>query len=121
MNDGAGMADKQFLFSGLIKLHILHHACRAEIYGAAISDELSRHGYQLSDGTLYPILHGLEEKGLLRSRLQRNGKESRRFYEVTTEGREALDAARMKVQGLFGELFEEDGRSDLQQRKPSVR
>ena len=113
------MVDKQFLFSGLIKLHILHHACKGEIYGAAIREELSRHGYQLSDGTLYPILHGLEERRLLRSRLHRNGKESRRFYEATPEGREALDSARIKVQELFGELFEEDGGSNLSQPQSS--
>jgi PadR family transcriptional regulator len=103
------MADKEFLFSGLIKLHILHHACRGPIYGAAISEELARHGYELSGGTLYPLLHGLEEKGLLSSRLQRNGKQSRRLYEATQAGREALAAARTKVQELFGELFENEG------------
>lgn len=113
------MADKQFLFSGLIKLHILHHACKQEIYGAAIREELARHGYHLSDGTLYPILHGLEERRLLRSRLQRNGKESRRFYEATPEGCEVLDSAKIKVQELFGELFEEDGDSNLPQPESS--
>jgi DNA-binding PadR family transcriptional regulator len=102
------MADKRFLFSGLVKLHILHSACNESIYGASISEELSRHGYRLSTGTLYPLLHGLEKKGYLRSRLQRNGKQSRRLYEVTAEGREALAAARVKVQELFGELFEHD-------------
>lgn len=106
------MADKQFLFSGLIRLHILYHACRQPIYGAEIIEELSRHGYQLSGGTLYPLLHGLEEKGFLRSRMHRNGRESRRFYEATLEGREALAAARLKVHELFGELFEEEGKSE---------
>jgi PadR family transcriptional regulator PadR len=117
------MADKEFLFSDLIKLHILHHACRKPVYGAAVSEELSRHGYQLSGGTLYPLLHGLEKKGFLRSRLQRNGKQSRRFYEVTQAGREALGTARTKIQELFGELFENEGavRSAPRRHRPSAK
>lgn len=102
------MADKEFLFSGLVKLHILHHACREPIYGAAITEELSRHGYHVSGGTLYPLLHGLEKKGFLRSRLKRNGNQSRRFYEVTPAGREALAAARTKVRELFSEVLENE-------------
>jgi len=47
------------LYSGLIRLHILYHACKEPIFGAAISEELSRHGYNMSPGTLYPMLHGL--------------------------------------------------------------
>jgi len=30
--------------------------------------ELSRHGYRLGPGTLYPLLHGMEAQGLLRSK-----------------------------------------------------
>jgi PadR family transcriptional regulator, regulatory protein PadR len=100
------MVDRE-LYSGLIRLHILHHACEGPIYGVGIIKELARHGYQLSPGTLYPILHGLEEKGYLRSSEERIGKQSRRFYRATPKGRKALDAAKGKVRELFGELFEE--------------
>jgi PadR family transcriptional regulator, regulatory protein PadR len=101
------MVDKEFLFSGLIRLHILYYASKEPIYGAGISEELERHGYKMSAGTLYPLLHGLEDRGLLRSRIERNGRESRRVYEATPEGCEAFHAASIKVRGLFGELFEE--------------
>ncbi len=37
------------------------------VYGLAMIEELRRHGYELSAGTLYPILHGLERKELLKS------------------------------------------------------
>jgi len=53
--------DDKDLWSGLIWLHVLHHACREPIFGADIIEELARHGYRLSPDTLYPPLHGLEE------------------------------------------------------------
>jgi PadR family transcriptional regulator, regulatory protein PadR len=55
--------DDRFLYAGLIRLHLLHHAAQEPIYGLAMIEELGRHGYRLSAGTLYPILHGLEAKG----------------------------------------------------------
>ena len=55
------------LYSGLIRLHVLHHASEEPIYGQGMIDELRRHGYHIGPGTLYPILHGLEGKGYLAS------------------------------------------------------
>ncbi len=101
------MEDHQ-LFSGLIRLHILHHACKEPIFGLGMIEELARHGYRLSAGTLYPLLHGLERKGYLRSFEKRSGNHSRRMYRATPAGRKALAAAKHKVQELFGELFEDD-------------
>ena len=69
-------------FNGFIRLHILYHAAKEPIYGAEITAELIRHGYRISQGTLYPTLHLLEEHGYLRcivredrveDRLQRTG------------------------------------------------
>lgn len=101
--------DDKDLYSGLIRLHILHHAAEEPIFGLAIIEELGRHGYKLSAGTIYPILHGLEKKGYLRSSEERAGKRFRRVYRATAKGRMALDSAKEKVRELFGELFEEDG------------
>jgi DNA-binding PadR family transcriptional regulator len=100
------MVDRD-LFSGLIRLHILHHAVHEPIFGAGIIEELERHGYKLSPGTLYPILHRLERKGYLYSYEERSGKQSRKFYRATVEGRAALEEAKEKVRELFGELFED--------------
>lgn len=99
--------DDRDLYAGLVRLHILHHACEGPIYGAWISAELARHGYRLSAGTLYPILHGLEEKGYIRSTNEREGKRSRKVYRATAAGRKALKTAKIRVRELFGELFEE--------------
>ena len=95
------------LYSGLIRLHILYHAVDEPIYGLGMIEELARHGYKLSPGTLYPLLHRLERKGYLRSRVMRNGQRARRLYRATGRGRQALREAREKVRELFGELFGE--------------
>ena len=99
------MTDKD-LYGGLIRLHILHHAAEEPIFGLGIIEELRRHGYEMSAGTLYPMLHGLEKKGYLRSRHERSGRRQRRVYEITKQGRVALAEARAKVEELFGELIE---------------
>ncbi len=99
------MTDKD-LYGGLIRLHILHHAAEAPIFGLGIVEELRRHGYEMSAGTLYPMLHGLEKKGYLISRQERTGRRARRVYEITEQGRVALAQARAKVKELFGELIE---------------
>ncbi len=101
------VSSNQF-YSGLIRLHILHHAVREPIFGTGIMEELARHGYKLSAGTLYPLLHGLETRGYLRSRQQRSGRSSRRLYRATAAGKRALIEAKYKVRELFGELFEDD-------------
>jgi DNA-binding PadR family transcriptional regulator len=98
--------DTQSLYSGLIRIHILFHACEGPIFGLGMIQELSRHGYRLSPGTLYPLLHGLEKKELLRSREVRNGKSRRREYSATRTGRQALRAAKKHVRELFGEIFD---------------
>ena len=99
--------DDRDLYSGLIRLHILHHACEDRIFGSAIIEELASHGYKLSPGTLYPLLHSLEEKGYLRSSEERDGRQRRRVYRATPKGRRVLTVAKGKVQELFSELFEE--------------
>jgi DNA-binding PadR family transcriptional regulator len=69
-------------------------------------EELAHHGYKISAGTLYPLLHGLERKGLLRSSEEKHGKTSRKLYTATPAGRRALAVAKKRVKELFGELFE---------------
>jgi DNA-binding PadR family transcriptional regulator len=98
------MTDRD-LYGGLIRLHLLHHACEEPLYGLSMIEELARHGYRLSPGTLYPILHGLEKKGYLRSTKRRLGRTARREYLITPAGRRALSDAMDKVFELFGELF----------------
>jgi hypothetical protein len=57
------VADRD-LYSGLIRLHVLHHAVEGPIFGLGMIEELARHGYRISPGSLYPLLQGLEKKGI---------------------------------------------------------
>ena len=77
------------------------------MYGLWLIEELGRHGYKLSSGTLYPMLHSMEEKGYLRSVEERSGKLARRVYRATALGEKVLDSAKRKVSELFTELFED--------------
>ena len=99
--------EHQELFAGLIRLHVLHHAAEGEIYGQWMIGELARHGYRISPGTLYPLLHGLEQKGYLESRQERVGQRNRRIYRATPVGRAALEMAKDKVRELFRESLAE--------------
>ncbi len=99
--------DDRDLYSGLIRLHVLHHAVKEPIFGLAMVEELARHGYRISPGTLYPLLHGLEQKGYLKSKEERNGKSLRKVYRATPRGKKALMATKDKVRELFHELIEE--------------
>lgn len=99
---------EQRLSGGFIRLHVLHHASHEPIFGLGIIEELGRHGYRLGPGTLYPILHGMEREGLLKSSPQRIGRTARRTYVSTAAGRKALRAAKRQVWELVEELFEEE-------------
>jgi PadR family transcriptional regulator, regulatory protein PadR len=94
----------QELLKGLIRLHILHHASEEEFYGQWMIHELARHGYTLSPGTLYPMLHGMERRGYLKSKKEQNGRTFRRLYRATALGREANRLAKIQVRELIGEL-----------------
>jgi DNA-binding PadR family transcriptional regulator len=94
------------LFLGFIKLHILHHAGREPVYGLWLIEELDRHGYRLSPGTLYPILHTLEGNGLLASEKRIVDGKLRKYYRLTSAGQEMLAQGRAKAEELLHELGE---------------
>ncbi len=96
------------LFGGLIRLHILHHACRKPVFGLGIMEELGHHGYKLGAGTLYPILHGMEKAGYLVSSNERVAGRNRRVYTATESGRLTLQIGKDRVRELLLELIEED-------------
>lgn len=89
---------------GFINIHILHHAAVEPFYGSWMIDELNHHGYDMSAGTLYPILHALEADGLL-SREDRlvDGK-IRKYYAITELGSTVLSKARIQAGELYKEI-----------------
>ena len=92
------------LYAGLIRLHVLHHAVKEPVYGLAMIEELGRHGYKLSPGTLYPMLHMMERRGYLVSSKHNIGRTFRRVYQATPLGHEALEIAQNRVRELVGEI-----------------
>lgn len=90
---------------GAMRMHILHHAARQEIHGAWMTEELSRHGYPISPGTLYPTLHRLEGEGLLTSVQRVIDGRTRRMYKVTQSGRTALAEDRKVLAELAREIL----------------
>jgi DNA-binding PadR family transcriptional regulator len=92
------------LFLGFIKLHILYHASREPVYGLWLIEELARHGYELSAGTLYPMLHSLQEEGLLVSEKRVVKGKMRKYYCLTDAGAGALDQGREKAVELLEEI-----------------
>ncbi len=94
-------------FLGFIKIHILHHAAREKVYGLWFIEELKRHGYEISPGTLYPIFHALEHQGLLSCEEKTVHGKIRKYYRTTSRGKSTLKSAAMKVQELLHELLDD--------------
>jgi len=92
-------------FLGFVKIHILYHASKEPIYGVEILEELGRHGYRLSPGTLYPALHRLQADGYLSVEGRVVGGKIRKYYTITERGTAVLDDAREKITELVDEVL----------------
>ncbi|WP_295749986.1 PadR family transcriptional regulator [uncultured Oscillibacter sp.] len=83
------------LMSGSTTLLVLSLLSGGEMYGYQMITELARRSnrvFELKEGTLYPILHGLEAEGLVTVREKAEGGRTRKYYRITQKGRKALDA-----------------------------
>jgi PadR family transcriptional regulator PadR len=107
----ATLPHQRELFTGLIRIHVLVHASHEPIFGLAMMEELKHHGYRIGPGTLYPLLHGMERGGLLKSELKNVTGRRRRVYRITSSGKRALEKARVKVDALHHELHDDHPRN----------
>ncbi len=90
---------------GFWKVHILHHASEGPLIGQWMLNELRQHGYDVSPGTLYPILHRMERFGWLRTEIGPAGDTlARRSYSTTPKGLEVLDTVRLQLNALVCEV-----------------
>ena len=110
------MAD-QDLYRGMIRIHVLHHAAKESVFGLGMMKELQRHGYQIGPGELYPLLHGLENRGYLKSTNKVVNGRTRRAYTITARGGRALAQAKKKVRELFDEVFEDEHEASRRRRR----
>ena len=94
-------------FLGFVKIHTLYHAGQAPVYGLELVAELARHGYQISPGTLYPMLHSLERQGYLVSEKRLVEGRWRKYYTLTERGQAALEEARDRILELVHEVLAE--------------
>lgn len=94
------------IFLGFIRIHILYHASKEEIFGVEIMKELKRHGYSPSPGTLYPILHSLEKQKYLISRKETVKGKIRKYYKITKKGIDTLEKSKAKIRELVAEVLE---------------
>ena len=100
------MLDREF-FLGFIKIHILYHASKEPIFGVEIAEELARHGYSISPGTLYPVLHRLEKEGYMESSSKVVNGRVRKYYQATAQGKLVLEQSKKKIRELVTEVIEE--------------
>lgn len=105
------MVDKKLIsreiFISFWKMHVLHHASEGGVVGTWMLEELRHHGYDVSPGTLYPLLKRMESFGWLSSEAEGEGPKARRTYVITEDGREVLAIAQRQLRELGVELGKE--------------
>jgi PadR family transcriptional regulator PadR len=79
-------------------------ALRSEQYGYTLRKELSEHGLEIDEGTLYPLLRRLETQGLLKSEWREEEKRNKRFYRLSPEGKTVLKQLLAEWRTLDGSL-----------------
>ena len=84
----------QSLMKGSTAMLVLKLLDGADLYGYQMIEELrnrSDHTFDLKAGTLYPLLHSLEQNGFVTSREEDvGGTRPRRYYHLTASGRDQL-------------------------------
>lgn len=93
------------VFFGFIRMHILYHASKEPVYGLWLIEELGRHGYRLSPGTLYPMLHALEKERFLKSSSENVSGKIRKYYTTSPKGEKMLSDLKGKIQELMEEVL----------------
>ena len=94
-------------FLGFVRVHVLYHASKERIFGVEMIEELKRHGYSMSPGTLYPILHAMEKAKYLRSVQEVVAGKTRKYYRITATGSKALGKLQEKIRELTDEVLDE--------------
>ncbi len=95
----------KMFFGGFVRMHVLYHAVKEPIFGVEMMEELGRHGYDVGAGTLYPMLHGLEEAGYLSVHTEVVAGKQRKYYRATPLGEAALRETKVKLRELVSEVL----------------
>ena len=87
------MAIERALVSGSMAMLVMKLLSEKDMYGYEMIDTLesrSNHVFSLKAGTLYPLLHSLEEKGYLTAYENEVNGKTRKYYSITKNGRNYL-------------------------------
>ena len=95
------------LYLAFVRVHVLHHAAEGPVFGLEMIEELRHHGYAIGPGTLYPILHNLQQSGCLRLTQEVVNGKMRKYYVATAKGSRVLAEARKKIRELVREVLED--------------
>ena len=82
------------LISGSTTMLLLKLLAEKDMYGYEMIEvlrERAENVFELKAGTLYPLLHSLEAKGLLNAYEKEAGNKVRKYYSITKHGRKILD------------------------------
>jgi len=96
------------VFLAFVRVHVLHHAAEGKIFGLEMIEELRHHGYSIGPGTLYPILHNLENTGCLRSKEETVNGKRRKNYTATAKGKRILEELRNKIREMVREVLKQE-------------
>ena len=107
MANTAGKKILRDVFLAFARVHVLHLASREPIFGVEMMDELKRQGYDISPGTLYPLLHSLEESRVLVSSQEVVDGKVRKYYRITRAGSAVLAELQAKIPELVREVLEQ--------------
>jgi PadR family transcriptional regulator PadR len=79
--------------SGVPELMVLQLLARNEMYGYELARTirtLTLEAISVGESVLYPVLHGLEERGLVRGRRRSVAGRTRVYYSITQKGSHRL-------------------------------
>jgi PadR family transcriptional regulator PadR len=91
------MAQKSDLLQGTLDMMVLRVLSRGELHGWGITlklEQLSKSALQVDEGSLYPALYRMEDKGWIQAEWKMTEKSRRaKFYSLTRSGRKQLESA----------------------------
>lgn len=93
----------------MAKVFILNQVARRPSYGGRLKKQLAQLGYNISPGSLYPLLHQLERSGLVRSWIKIYKGRVRRHYEITPRSRQQLQRLLAELAIVAAELLTPPG------------
>lgn len=80
---------------------------RGRMYGYQITQmvkEITKGELQITEGALYPLLHRLEEEGILETEMENIGNRMRKYYSLTKAGKKETAAAMVELKNFMQSL-----------------